>query len=323
MPNRFTLGDARAMVRRAIDKAEELKERGAFVVVNHGGILLSASRMDGAGSIGLAISRAKAYEAAANQETSATLANRLNGRPTSLYAAYQEILREKIFPGAGAVPIMRDGSHVGAISTAADISPHVRTDAVAAEQLFVDGEPANFADLVISYALGLNRYFPQHGDDKERWVATHGALPDPIPKGIGLRAAPAAKAQTRLDVALALVDRALEEAERRRVHIAAAVTDDNGDLVQIDRMMEAAPMTVDFAEAKAVTALNFQTATSQLPEWAYERTEVAALVRFPFIPIAGGVPLRQDGKVVGALGIAGSPSVEVDEEIAMVALSQT
>ena len=57
----LTLADARKFIRRAVAKAEDLSARGAFVVVNSGGVPISASRMDNAGAFGIPVSRAKAF----------------------------------------------------------------------------------------------------------------------------------------------------------------------------------------------------------------------------------------------------------------------
>jgi uncharacterized protein GlcG (DUF336 family) len=58
------LADARALVARAIDKAEDLGVRGAIAVVGASGVLVSASRMDRGGTGGMARARSKAWIAA-------------------------------------------------------------------------------------------------------------------------------------------------------------------------------------------------------------------------------------------------------------------
>ncbi len=320
----LSLADARELLRRAVDKAEDVGQRGAFVVVNEGGIVISASRMDGAGSISMGISRAKAYEAAANRETSARFAARIYGRPPSVFAAYQDILRDRCFPGPGAMPITRNGAHVGAMSSAADIPPEVSSPGVDPEKFLVEGRPANAIDLIISYAIGLDHYAPQHGDDLERWRKAYGNRYDPLPSGTGLSAPPPAREQQRLTWALAVVDAAFSEAQRRGVRISAAVADRNGDLVQLDRMDSAAPITVDLAEAKAATAVNLQAPSGAEGPWTADAAGYGRLARFPFLAVAGGLPtIDAIGCVAGALGIAGARSAEEDEEIARAALAQS
>jgi uncharacterized protein GlcG (DUF336 family) len=117
------LAEGRAIACRAIAKAEELTLRGAFVVVDDGGIAVNAARMDGAGAVGIPISRAKAYEAGANRETGAQFAQRVSNMFVGIDMAYQDVVRDRTFPGPGAAPIRRDGAAIGAISTGAGIGP--------------------------------------------------------------------------------------------------------------------------------------------------------------------------------------------------------
>ncbi len=317
----LTLAQARALIRRAIDKAEELAQTGSFVVVNEGGIVISASRMDGAGSIGIGISRAKAYEAAANHETSAQFAERMYSRPPGVYTSYQEILRDKPFPGPGAVPIREGGFVVGAISTGAELGPFLKFDGVPPDKFVVHGLPANAEDLIISYAMGLDAYAPQHGDDVARWRDAYGTLPDSFPEGHGFDEAPPARRQRRLDAAIALVESAFARARRRGASISAVVADRNGDLIQQDRMDGAAPMTPDLAEAKAATAVNFRCPSAAVRNWARESPQLATLVRFPFLPLPGGIPIFRGDEIVGAIGVAGCKTPKGDEEIASAALA--
>lgn len=62
------LGEVRSIARGEIEKAEELGQREAFVVVDDGGILITASRMDGTSNLTYAVARGKAYAAAVHGE---------------------------------------------------------------------------------------------------------------------------------------------------------------------------------------------------------------------------------------------------------------
>jgi uncharacterized protein GlcG (DUF336 family) len=317
----LTLAEARALVRRAVDKAEDLNARGAFVVVDDGGIVVSASRMDGAGAIGIPVSRAKAYEAAANRETSAQFAERMAGMFVGIYMAYQDVVRDRTFPGAGAVPIRQGGAVVGAMSTGASVGPFVKFEGLDPVKLIVDGKPTNAEDLIISYALGVP-YSPQHGDDLKRWVAAYGAPPNLGP-GTGLAKSPAATRQAGLASAIRMVDAAVAEAGRRNARVAVAVTDRHGDLVQIDRMDDAAPMTPDVAEAVAVTALNFRAPSGEVAKLQRDYPDLARLpgaAPFKYLPIPGGVPVARAGRIVGAVGVSGADPAEC-EAIAAAALA--
>lgn len=295
------LEDARQLIRRAIGKAEDLGAAGAFVVVNDGGVPISASRMDRAGAFGIPVSRAKAFIAGAGRETSATFATRQAGNFLGIFLSYQQLARDRVFPGPGAFLIRRDGSVIGAISTGAGIGPFVKWPGLSDPmKLVVDGKPANLEDLVISYAL-KEPYQPQHGDDNKRWTDAYGSLPSGA--GTGMAEVPAARSQTVLDTAIRLSDAAMTEAKRAQALVAVAVVDRNGDVLQIDRMDGAAPMSPDVAEAVAVTAVNFQAPSEHAaqPQFA----QIVAAAPFKFLPLAGGLPIKDGAQVVGAVGIGG------------------
>jgi uncharacterized protein GlcG (DUF336 family) len=53
-PSDIPLAEARALVQRAVDKAEQLGLRGGIAVVGASGALITASRMDAGGPGGMA-----------------------------------------------------------------------------------------------------------------------------------------------------------------------------------------------------------------------------------------------------------------------------
>jgi uncharacterized protein GlcG (DUF336 family) len=60
-PRDLPLAAARALVRRAVDKAEQLGLRGGIAVVGASGALVTASRLDHGGPGGMALARSKAW----------------------------------------------------------------------------------------------------------------------------------------------------------------------------------------------------------------------------------------------------------------------
>jgi len=122
--------------------------------------------------------------------------------------------------------------------------------------------------------------------------------------------------------ARAFADRAVERAKGARLRVSVAVLNALGELVQLDRMDGAPPLTSDVAEAKARTALNLQKPTSEAArEFAQNpgRLEMLEKVaRFALVPLPGGCPILRDGVVVGAIGVSGAEGK--DEEIATAAL---
>ncbi len=66
-PRDLGLAAARALVQRAVDKAEQLGLRGAVAVVGATGTLITASRTDAGGPGGMARARSKAWISATQQ----------------------------------------------------------------------------------------------------------------------------------------------------------------------------------------------------------------------------------------------------------------
>jgi uncharacterized protein GlcG (DUF336 family) len=187
----------------------------------------------------------------------------------------------------------------------------------------VEGQPANAEDMIISYALGTP-YAPQHGDDMKCWFAAYGGPPD-CGAGSGFAEAPPTTRQPALAAALRMADAAIAEKERReaRIAVAVAVADRHGDVVRIDRMDDAAPMTPDAAEAVAVTAVNFRAPSGDVAKVARDYPDLARLpevARFKYLPVPGGRPVVAGGRTMGAVGVSSADPKECDA-IARAALA--
>lgn len=308
--------EARALVRRAIEKAEEFSQRATYVLVDRKGVIITASRMDGALIMSYRISRAKAHNAAIYGMSNGDMYDfSMNGPPILIHEIMQ-ITREPIFHGAGSQVIRRDGKVVGAMTTGMGVPPFVKVAGIEPEQLIWDGKATNAEDHIMAYAL-RQPYIPQHGDDEKNWVAVYGKPPEG--KGKGGNEAPKSTKQVELDAAIKLADAAIAEAERRKLRISVVVVDDAGEVIQLDRMDGGAPMTPDAATALAVTAVNFQapsTAAAGYPDL----NGLAATTTFKFLGVPGGLPLFRDGLVSGGIGVSGADP-KVCEEIAQIAIN--
>ena len=126
-----------------------------------------------------------------------------------------------------------------------------------------------------------------------------------------------------LDLALRLIDGACQEAARRDVAMGLAVVDTAGGVVASARMDGAQLVAVDLATDKAYTAVAFGQPTeawsdSTQPggaDWGLSTTLGGRLVVF-----AGGLPVRVDGQVVGAIGVSGS-AAQVDRACAQAGIA--
>src|SRR4051794_41262615 len=109
---------------------------------------------------------------------------------------------------------------------------------------------------------------------------------------------------------------AKESAQQRNAPSAIAVVDAAGDLLAFQRMDGVRPASADLAIAKARTAARLQRPTAEIEDNINRgRT---AFVSAGIMALRGGTPVRVDGEVVGAVGVAGLSS-ENDTEIARTA----
>jgi glc operon protein GlcG len=109
---------------------------------------------------------------------------------------------------------------------------------------------------------------------------------------------------------------AKESARQRNAPSAIAVVDAAGDLLAFQRMDGVRPASADLAIQKARTAARLQRPTAEIEDNIDQgRT---AFVTAGIVALRGGMPVRVDGEVVGAVGVAGL-SKETDTEIARTA----
>jgi uncharacterized protein GlcG (DUF336 family) len=310
-PRDVPLEQARDLVQRAVDKAEQLGLRGALAVVGASGALVTASRLDHGGPGGMGRAASKAWISATQQIPSTEHLQRMTTLPAPISAGFVGISPQAMFPGAGGMPILDDdGVVVGGIAASgATVSPFLPTG-VAPEVVSADGQPANPEDLLVAYALGVP-YVGQHGDDRARWEARFGDLVVAPEDALGMRPAPPATRQHELSWAREIADRVLAAASERGLLVAVAVVDRGGDPVQQDRMDDAIAGSPEVALATAATAARFGRGSDEL-DHAYGAAvkSLGRLSPLPFLGAPGGVPLVVDGRVVGGLGIGGvDPSV--------------
>ncbi len=131
--------------------------------------------------------------------------------------------------------------------------------------------------------------------------------------------APPYGAPIGLEAAQVLIDRAVEAASARGFRMAFAIVEPSGTLVAFARMDDVQYGSIGVAQAKARSAALYRTATSVSEErLAGGRTALLALDGM--VPVAGGVPIVVDGRVIGAIGVSGASSAQ-DDEIARAAIA--
>jgi glc operon protein GlcG len=109
---------------------------------------------------------------------------------------------------------------------------------------------------------------------------------------------------------------AKERAQQQNEPSAIAVVDPAGDLLAFQRMDGVRPASAELAIEKARTAARLQRSTAEIEDNVNQgRT---AFVTAGILVLRGGMPIRVNGAVVGAVGVAGL-SKETDAEIANTA----
>lgn len=130
------------------------------------------------------------------------------------------------------------------------------------------------------------------------------------------------RAEVGLDTALAVLAGIREEASRRDVAMAAAVCDLGGEVVASQRMDGAQLAAMALAGDKAYTAVSFDHPTEA---WAQSTRPgagdwgLSTVLGGRIVVFAGGMPLRREGRLVGAVGVSGS-AAEVDRACAIAGL---
>lgn len=124
-----------------------------------------------------------------------------------------------------------------------------------------------------------------------------------------------------LDAARAVVDAARRRADEIGVPVNIAVVDEGNNLTAFVRMDGAWLGSIDIAQNKAYTSRAFDMSTKDLaplcqpnqPLFGIHASNQGRLIVF-----AGGIPLRANGAVVGAIGVSGG-TVEQDHDVAAAA----
>lgn len=105
--------------------------------------------------------------------------------------------------------------------------------------------------------------------------------------------------------------------------VAATVVDRAGTVRAVQRADNAGPHTLGASERKAFTSASAKNATLAMMEIAQKNPGAANLVHIPgFLLLGGGVPVRVGNEVIGAVGIGGAPSGQLDEQCALAALDK-
>ena len=127
-----------------------------------------------------------------------------------------------------------------------------------------------------------------------------------------------------LPEARAIIEGAIAYARETKLPMAVVVVDHAGNVVSADRMDGASLQNIRFAEGKAFASALYRQTTEELGALYKTRPDryfgIMNMYGNKVYLVGGGVPLTIDGRLVGAVGVAGLPQ-GVDEKAARAGIA--
>jgi len=120
-----------------------------------------------------------------------------------------------------------------------------------------------------------------------------------------------------LSIAEKISEKCLEKAEQINVPMIISIVGDDGRLISFKKMDNALPVSIQISQAKAYTAYALKMRSDELGELAQPGEMLYGIDTAceNIVLFGGGIPLKINGDVVGAVGVSGG-SVEEDMTVA-------
>ena len=115
-----------------------------------------------------------------------------------------------------------------------------------------------------------------------------------------------------LEQAKIITKAAEAEAIKNNWPVAIVVVDSGANIVLLHKLDNTQHLGVDIAQAKAETAVNLRRSTKKLDD-ALAGGATRLLAIEGLMPIAGGIPIIVDGKIIGAVGVSGVTPAQDDQ----------
>jgi uncharacterized protein GlcG (DUF336 family) len=160
---------------------------------------------------------------------------------------------------------------------------------------------------------------------RRSWLAVALALGTTLAlAGAGFAQSPTLPPQSiTLADARMIMDGTIAYAKEKNLRLGVAVLDATGEMVAGEHTDGAPGRNIMFAQGKAYASVMYRTTTSKLAELYKTRPDryfgILNMYGNKVYLVDGGVPLAVDGKLVGAVGVAGTPGQ--DEECAQAGIA--
>lgn len=266
----------------------------SIAVVDAGGAVIAAHRMDGAAQATFDIAIEKAWTAAVFRAPTLLLGRMTD--PRTAMASFEDVPLGQHGMGLA-------GRHKGRLST------------------IMGGIPVRDWDMNIIGGVGTSGT-PSARDDNTISQAVWSAMYDEEPPGSG---APGDAPRERMSFLLAMriAERVIERADKLRIKLSVTVADESGWPFIMHRMDSAPFATAELSRDKAWTAAAFQCPSATIGKFGRKGSPGGGMStanwneRITDIP--GGYPVKVERKIIGAVGVAGV-SPEQDAKIARAVL---
>jgi glc operon protein GlcG len=115
-----------------------------------------------------------------------------------------------------------------------------------------------------------------------------------------------------------MVAAAEAEAKRQNVEVTICIVDESGNTIFLEKADSASLNTLDFARKKARHAAFYGSPSREGAE-ALKKGNMDVMSFPDFFPNQGGLPIKVDGKTIGAIAASGAKS-EIDEAISQAGI---
>ncbi|MGA4541558.1 GlcG/HbpS family heme-binding protein [Uniformispora flossi] len=122
-----------------------------------------------------------------------------------------------------------------------------------------------------------------------------------------------------IDAASKAAQATLDAAKKANQRVSVAVVDRNGNTIVTLRGDGAGPQSYDAAQKKAFTAVSWNAPTSTLVQRLQQNPTLKDIPGTLFL--GGGAPVTAKGGPIAAIGVAGAPSGDQDEQFAQAGVA--